>query len=119
MDLYMGIIEVRESNKTTVDDPNISLKASTVREYFVGYKYVVQLRWTEEYTVDVIKTSSMIESWCLDNCTDKFAHDIHRVIKSESYSGQEEYVFSGIVGEDLWFWAFKNEYDALLFALRW
>ena len=57
-----------------------------------------------------------IYQWLDENSVTEFAHNILCVrpgfIKDNDYT-------IDILGSDLWFWAFKNERDAMLFALRW
>lgn len=95
-------------------DTGINLRASTVREYFQGYKYVVTLPWRDESPDDMQKE---IYCWLDENHIMEFTHNILRV--SSSYHSADVYVIDEMGGGDLWFWAFKNERDAMLFALRW
>ena len=97
------------------NNPGIDPRATSVTEYFRGYKYVVTLPWRNE-SPDVMQEN--IYCWLAENNITEFAQNILRV--STGYSADDTaYVIDDIFGGDFWFWAFKNESDAILFALRW
>ena len=111
--LTVRILEVKVNQQSQHEkNPDIDLQALTARNYFRGYKHLVTLQWQNELPD---KLQENIYAWMAENNIDKFSHNILRV---NGRYGNGDYVLD-VLGSDLWFWAFKNERDAMLFALRW
>ena len=108
-------------------DPDHNFRASTVKDYYHGYKYVNQ--FTTARIDPFIRFGTWMEglaeitAWCENNCQDKWRNDIMRVYKQTALSwdrdSEEEWVISDIGGGDVLFFAFKDEQDAFLFKLTW
>ena len=96
-----------------IPDPKIFSRASIVRGYYSGYKYVVE--FTYHSALRNNETVSFAKQWCKENCIGGWRSDIHRVIASADI----DWDFNEIGGYDAWFWAFENEQDAIMFSLTW
>jgi hypothetical protein len=100
-------------------DPDRNQRASRIKDYYHGYAHIVAFEssqgdpWSRYPTW--IQAYTAIETWCKENCEDKWRTDIHRVIKD--YWGNWE--LNDIAGGDVLFFAFKNDNDAFMFKLKW
>jgi len=101
------------------EDPDRNISASRIKDYYHGYPYIVVFTtsrgdpWTRY--LDWLTAYSAIETWCKENCEDKWRTDIHRVI--QDYWGNWE--MNDIGGGDALFFAFKDVNDAFMFKLKW
>lgn len=103
-----------------VEKPTLNICAATVSRYFENYPYLVE--WFPNHrprTEDIFAYGDRAEAWCKSECSGHFAHNVHRVLRSDSYSNKKEWVFNDLGGSDIWFWAFTKEEDAVMFSLRW
>lgn len=108
-------------------DPDHNFRASKVKDYYHGYRYVVQ--FTTARADPFIRFGTWMEGlesitdWCRNNCQDKWRHDIMRVYKQTALGwdgdSEEEWWINDIGGGDVLFFAFKDEQDAFLFKLTW
>lgn len=101
------------------NDPDRNQRATRIKDYYHGYSYIVVFEssqgdpWTRYDTW--IDAYNAIETWCKENCKDKWRTDIHRVIKD--YWGH--WTMNDIGGGDVLFFAFKSEEDCFMFKLKW
>lgn len=119
---YFSVLKVKQKVIADLEhNPNsrISNDAITVGDYFCGYKHIVQISQQYLQREDLSTIANQIKSWCDENCTGKFAHNIHYVALKKNDLGHDEYAITVNRGRDVWFWAFENESDALMFSLRW
>lgn len=108
-------------------DPDYNSRADKVKDYYHGYKCLVQ--FTSARTDPFIRFGTWMEGldsiteWCKNNCQDKWRHDIMRVYKQTALGfdgdSEEEWWINDIGGGDVLFFAFKDEQDAFLFKLTW
>lgn len=86
--------------------------ARTLIEYYAEYKYIVS--WGNKFTSYRQFRESIAEAaaWCDRSCVGEWDSGIHRVIREHN-----EWVFNGIAGDDIIFWVFTNEQDAMMFKL--
>lgn len=100
-------------------DPDRNERASSISDYYHGYPYFIVFEtsrgdpWTRYPTW--IEGYDAIQSWCKENCKDKWRTDIHRVIKN--YWG--DWQLNDIGGGDALFFAFKSQEEAFMFKLKW
>ena len=100
----------RRSDSTL--DKNINQRASTVKDFYMGYPYVIQ--W--EATIEQYQKLDTARLWCKNNCIGRYTTHIHRVIPD---AWTKEMAFNELGGIDTCFWAFTDESDAVMFALTW
>lgn len=86
----------------TYQDPDVCVYAGRVRDYYHGYPYVI--------ACDI----SMYD-WCDKNCTGRFRTGIHSVTESRYITG--DWDFDEMGGSDIFFYAFKQESDFIMFCL--
>ena len=104
-----------------VYDKNRNNRADTLDTYYHGYPYFVVFEssrgdpWTRYPTW--IEGYDAIQSWCKENCKDKWRSDIHRVMRAPSTAYQWE--LNDIGGGDALFFAFKSQEDCFIFKLKW
>jgi hypothetical protein len=100
------------------NDPDRNDRASQIEDYYHGYPYFTVFEssrgdpWTRFPTW--IEGYDAIQSWCKENCENKFRSDIHRVIKDY----QDNWSLNDIGGDALFF-AFKSREDLFMFKLKW
>lgn len=119
---YFAVLKVKHKVMSALKqnpDSGISNDAITVGDYFCGYNHIVQISQQYLQRDDLYTIADQIKDWCDKNCTGKFAHNIHYVALKKNDLGHDVYTITVNSGRDIWFWAFKNESDALMFSLRW
>ena len=94
-------------------------RAATVSKFYRHYPY--RIEWHDGKDIgsadDIYKYARDARLWCVENCVDYHRDDLLGASKtSDSYT---DYYIEYVSGEQIWFWAFTNEQDAMLFALRW
>ncbi len=125
-DFYRHAAYLKEKNWTEeqyqdYNDPDRNPRATRISDYYHGYPYFTVFEssrgdpWTRFETW--IDAYSAIETWCKENCKDKFRSDIHRVIKTPSTGNEWE--LNDIGGGDALFFAFKSQEDCFMFKLTW
>lgn len=108
-----------EEQYQNINDPDRNLRASRIKDYYHGYPCITVFEssrgdpWTRYPTW--IEGYDAIQSWCKENCSDKWRTDIHRVI--QNYWGEWE--LNDIGGGDALFFAFKSQEDCFMFKLKW
>lgn len=116
---YLKKMDWTEEQYQNYNDPDRNLRASRIKDYYHGYTYITTFEssrgdpWTRYPSW--IDAYSAIETWCKENCKDKWRTDIHRVIKDYCNNWQ----LNDIGGGDALFFAFKSEEDAFMFKLKW
>lgn len=106
----------RSINSTSEDLFGRTLRARTVKEYFTEFPFVICLSDSANFNpINLHLKSTEIGAWCKENEI-RFVTGIHQVIWDEI---ENDWVMNSIAGEEKWFWAFRNEQDAIMFALRW
>jgi len=107
------------------NDPDISYRASRVKDYYHGYQYVHGFESGKHYAYTLRYDYGPgghrygfddIVDWCEENCEDKVRHDFFRVFR---YDADCEWEINEIGGSDIVFVAFKNQEDYMYFKLRW
>lgn len=107
-------------------DPDICYPAREVKSFYHGYQHVYCIpnddqghfayTMTHDYGPGGIGYGYFkIMEWCEQNCQGKYRADFHRVLGAN----MNEYEFNDIGGMDHLFFAFKDERDYIMFALRW
>ena len=108
------------------NDPGITWRASRVKDFYRGYKYVYCFEDRKHYAYELLYDygpggirygASDIYDWCEKYARFKCRVDEHRVIKYPS-TGME-WEFNDIGGGDYIFAAFNDEKDYMMFLLRW
>jgi hypothetical protein len=108
------------------NDPNICWRATRVKDFYRGYKYVYCFEDRKHYAYELLYDygpggirygASDIYDWCEKYARFKCRVDEHRVIKYPS-TGME-WEFNDIGGGDYIFAAFNDEKDYMMFLLRW
>lgn len=101
------------------EDPDKNDRANSIKDYYHGYAYFTTFEssrgdpWTRYPSW--IDGYDAIQSWCKENCKDKWRTDIHRVIKD--YCGNWQ--LNDVGGGDVLFFAFKSQEDCFMFKLKW
>jgi len=102
-------------------DSDVGPMARWAHTYYHGYPHLFSLEPTDRLYSGMTKlipyhyqSDKMVE-WCEKNCTGKWRNDWHR----GSYDTQDNFELDGILGEDIMFFAFKEESDYAWFMLRW
>ena len=103
---------------TRINDPRISVKACSVKDYYVGYPFVVKCPYDSKigklFNNHYFTYQDTIDQWMQGNNVRNYRTDIHRVIY---HNGCD--VFNEIGGTDHLYAAFTNEQDAIWFSLTW
>lgn len=108
------------------NDPNILWRATRVKDFYCGYKYVYCFEDRNHYAYDLLYDygpggirygNDDIYDWLDQHARFNSRMDMHRVIKYPSTNNQWE--FNDLGGGDYIFVAFKNEKDLTHFLLRW
>ena len=107
-------------------DPRVVYQAQTVRQFYQGYLYThiyddcqsgpfLSKNWTDVYVE--------IDAWCRDNLIGAWRDDIHRVYEQHGIGVDgtvtTELFINDIGPYDVLVYAFENERDYFMFALRW
>jgi hypothetical protein len=108
------------------NDPNILWRATRVKDFYGGYKYVYCFEDRSHYAYELLYDygpggirygNDDIYDWLDQHATFTSRMDMHRVIRYPSTS--MEWEFNDLGGGDYIFVAFKNEKDYMMFLLRW
>jgi hypothetical protein len=108
------------------NDPNILWRATRVKDFYGGYKYVYCFEDRSHYAYELVYDygpggirygNDDIYDWLDQHATFTSRMDMHRVIRYPSTS--MEWEFNDLGGGDYIFVAFKNEKDYMMFLLRW
>jgi hypothetical protein len=106
-------------------DPDIARRASDITNWYHGYPYVHRIESYHHYAYRLIRDYGPggvmygyydIDEWCRDNCQGKFRSELHRVSWNH---WSQRWEMDELGGGDYVFFAFKDQQDYLLFALRW
>lgn len=104
--------------KSVDDSLLLNDRAATVKDFFQNYPYIVE--WHEGKDIgsaaSIYDYACQARLWCVEHCNEKNADNVLEVIKD---SENTDYQINTIAGEQVWFWAFKDEEDAFWFSLRW
>ncbi len=101
-------------------DPDISHRTSTIAQFYHGYSYYfpVQAEGFRDYgMLGVLPYNDqihMINDWCDSNCKGKWRGDWHR-----GFFTEDGFEFNSLGSTDLYFFAFQDEQDSIMFKLRW
>ena len=102
------------------NDPDVCYGCSRIKDFYRGYPHqaVFCNANSDPFNQygDWLQGLTEIKNWTKDNCTDKWRHDFHRVMR-DHWSGDWE--MNELGGGDYLFFAFKSERDCLMFNLRW
>lgn len=108
------------------NDPNILWRASRVKDFYHGYKYVYCFENRNHYAYDLVYDygpggirygNDDIYDWLDQHARFTSRMDMHRVIRYPS-TGME-WEFNDLGGGDYIFAAFNSEKDYMMFLLRW
>jgi hypothetical protein len=108
------------------NDPGITWRASRVKDFYRGYKYVYCFEDRKHYAYELLYDygpggirygNDDIYDWMDKHAKFTSRMDIHRVIRYPS-TGME-WEFNDLGGGDYVFVGFKNEKDYMMFLLRW
>lgn len=120
-------------------DPDINKHEYSVKRFYKGYRYIFAPTDHNHYAYQLLYDygpaghrcgyHEMID-WCETNCSEKNRCDIHRVTRAKGFtysefndtmtwSDTDDFVLNDLGGQDILFFAFKNEKDLLWFKLRW
>ncbi len=108
------------------NDPNILWRATRIKDFYGGYKYVYCFEDRNHYAYDLLYDygpggirygNDDIYDWLDQHATFTSRMDMHRVIRYPSTN--MEWEFNDLGGGDYIFVAFKNEKDYMMFLLRW
>lgn len=118
---YLKKMGWTEEQYQRYNDPGYNNRATRIKDIYHGYPYQHMFTttrgdpWTQYLTW--LECLSAITVWCDENCTGRWRHDIHRVIKTASTSN--EWQLNEIGGGDALFFAFERIEDLFLFKLKW
>lgn len=100
-------------------DPLVNYRASTIDNYYRGYRHVHAITDSKHYAYKRVSRSTYgiddIFEWCEWNSRGEWRQDWHRVVKDSN----GKWVANEIGGGDTPFFAFTDSRDATLFVLRW
>jgi hypothetical protein len=108
------------------NDPGITWRASRVKDFYRGYKYVYCFEDRKHYAYELLYDygpggirygNDDMYDWMDKHAKFTSRMDIHRVIRYPS-TGME-WEFNDLGGGDYVFVGFKNEKDYMMFLLRW
>jgi len=107
-------------------DVDFNYRASTVGDAYHGYSYILSIQSTgplNHQFGDWMGGLEIVRDWCRENCREKFRDDIMRVYAQTPIGtdgpGVTEWWINDIGGQDVLFWAFKNDQDCVWFKLKW
>ncbi len=101
-------------------DPDIRYCTSTVEQFYHGYSYYFPFNpeGLRDYGMPGVLPYNdqidMMQDWCRSNCKGKWRADWHR-----GFFTEYGFEFNGIGGGDIYFFAFQDEQDSIMFRLRW
>lgn len=115
-DCLSGILRDLVNQNSTTASSELFLRADSINKFYKNFPY--RIEWTDSKlsgNLDMYNYGRKAEEWCKENCQSGYTNHIHQVLKDQNNG---EWVINTF-GNDVWFWAFKNEQDAIMFSLRW
>lgn len=107
-------------------DPDYIPRATQIRNYYQGYKYIHCFENRENFVYNRIYDYGpggyrdgfhAICDWCEENLKGKWRYDMLRAMKAPSTGNQWE--VNELGGGDYWFFAFQDSEDYFMFTLQW